>query len=98
MAFTFGIIIGTFIGFVISAFMQGAAKSRRETEIYNEGFAYGTIMEKRNKYKRLLTFCESRQMYYKNANENRMMFELEKGGAIKAYDEMIEKIKELECE
>lgn len=98
MEFAFGVIIGTFIGVVILVFTQGATKNKKDTEIYNEGFAYGTIMEKRNKYKRLLAFCESRQMYYKNSNESRMMFELEKGGAIKAYDEMIEKIKELECE
>ena len=98
MVFTFGIIIGTLIGFVISAFIQGATKNEKEAEIYNKGFADGTRMEIRNKYKRLLAFCESRQMYYKNANENRMMFQLEKGGAIKAYDEVFTKIKELECE
>lgn len=95
MAFTFGIIIGTLIGFIISAFIQGATKNRKEAEIYNEGFADGIRTEVRNKYKRLLAFCESRQMYYKNANENRMMFQLERGGAIKAYDEIINKIGEL---
>ena len=97
MGFVTGLVIGVFGGFIILAFIQGSSKNKRESEIYNEGFTYGTIMEKRNKYKRMLVFCNARKMYYQNSIR-KSPFELERNGAIKAYDEMIAKIKELECE